>query len=66
MYSILSSSINGLVLHLSCNVLQPLYRALPPDVDQLRDLYNKNSLLTSSYYGQTNLREVQNDGHHYQ
>ena len=39
-YSILSPSINGLVLYLCCAlksyVLQPLYRALLPEVDQRR------------------------------
>ena len=36
-------SINGLVLYLCCalksHVLQPLYRALPPEVDQRRGLH---------------------------
>ena len=61
-YSILSSPVNGLVLHLSCYVLLPLYRALVPEVDQRRGLYSKNSLLTGCYCGQTNLREkIQNN-----
>ena len=66
-YSILSPSVNGLVLHLSCNVLPSLNRAqLVPEVNQRRGLYIY-SLLTGCNYDQTNLREkVQNNGHHYQ
>ena len=56
-YSILSPSVNGLFLHLSCNVLKPLYRALVPEVDHRRGLCCKNCLLSGCYYGQANLRE---------